>query len=241
MPPTSTPKQFQFGAGSAPIKRLSLPRRWSTVTGPFYNPARHQTVDAVVPAGAFADSIDIRIGGLAGVIDHDTATLRHAARPHWVASLSRGRIPVEKTIKSTCSSLPSANLHGFSGLAALLDNLFGVLLVWTFTPILSILTLQLLAAHIIQLFAISVEGKFDDVGSTPRFSTRRRLRGPAGRRRRRRCVCCGDARDSIAFQIFNGAVHKAVLSVRRSIGGDPRIGTRRHHQFVGRTVRPALE
>ena len=34
-----------------------------------------QTVDAVVPAGAFPDGIDIRIGGLAAIVDHDAAAL----------------------------------------------------------------------------------------------------------------------------------------------------------------------
>ena len=38
---------------------------------------RHQTVHAVVPAGAFADGVDIRVGGLAGVVNHDPAALRH--------------------------------------------------------------------------------------------------------------------------------------------------------------------
>lgn len=50
------------------------------------------------------------------------------ASPHWVASLSRGRIPVEDD-EIDLQLATVGEVHGFARLGALLNNLFGVLLV----------------------------------------------------------------------------------------------------------------
>ena len=85
-----------------------------------------QTVDAVVPAGAFPDGIDIRIG-VWHIVDHDAAALGDR-QPALGGQLIARRIPL-KTMKSTCSSLPSAKCMVLRASVPSLNNLFGVLLV----------------------------------------------------------------------------------------------------------------
>ena len=74
------------------------------------------------------------------------------SRPHWVASLSRGRIPVEKTIKSTSSSLPSAKrmVLRASTPSCTISRVF----CWCerARPYFFDFATQLLAAHLIKLF-----------------------------------------------------------------------------------------
>src|SRR3546814_8881157 len=68
---------------------------------------RDQTVDLAVPQRAFADRVDIRIGGATGVIDDDAAAL--ADRKTGGA---RGRpsrpVPISKTRAPTRSSRPGS-------------------------------------------------------------------------------------------------------------------------------------
>jgi hypothetical protein len=93
-------------------------------------------------------------------------------------------------------------------------------------------TLQLLAAHIIQLFGHQHGRKFDDVGFHAEVFQRaggfEAQQAAADDGAAFAATCAGFNR----VQIFNGAVNKAVLSFRAFDWRDPRIGARRHHQLV---------
>ncbi|MNN30692.1 hypothetical protein D3C81_1443480 [compost metagenome] len=88
-------------------------------------PRCDQAINAVVPAGAFADSVDIRVRGLAGVVDHDTATLCHikaALGCQFVARANTGGEDNEVDFQFAAVG----KAHGFTRFSALLDNLFGI-------------------------------------------------------------------------------------------------------------------
>ena len=86
----------------------------------------NQAVYAVIPAGAFADGVDIRIGGLAGIVDHDPAALRNgqtALGGQLVARANTGGEDDE--IHFQLAAVGKA--HGFTRFGAFLHDLFGVL------------------------------------------------------------------------------------------------------------------
>ena len=89
-------------------------------------PRCNQTVYAVIPAGAFADGVDVRIGGLAGIVDHDPAALRNgqtALSSQLVARANAGGEDDE--IHFQLAAVGKA--HGFTRFSAFLHDLFGVL------------------------------------------------------------------------------------------------------------------
>ena len=86
----------------------------------------HQTVYPVIPAGALANGVDIRIGGLAGIVNHDPAALGYgqaALRGELVARTNTGGEDDE--VHFQLAAVGKA--HGFTRFGAFLHDLFGVL------------------------------------------------------------------------------------------------------------------
>ena len=109
-----------------------------------------KTVYAVIPAGAFADSVDIRVGGLAAIVDHDAAALgdgETALGSQLVARTDTGREDDEIDLQFATVG----EAHRFACLGALLNDLFGVFAGVNFHTHAFNLTLQLLAAHLVEL------------------------------------------------------------------------------------------
>ena len=85
----------------------------------------HQTIHAVVPTGAFANRIDIRVRGLARIVDHDPAARRDvqaALSCQFVAWTNTGREDDEINFQFATVG----KTHGFARFGAFLDDLFGV-------------------------------------------------------------------------------------------------------------------
>ncbi|MNS24845.1 hypothetical protein D3C72_567210 [compost metagenome] len=123
----------------------------------------HQTIHAVVPAGAFADGVDVRVGGLTGVVNHDPATLSHgqtALGRHFVARTDTGGEDDEVDFQLAAVG----KAHGFTRFGAFLNDLFGIFAGVNFHTHALDLTAQLIAAHMVELFGHQHRGKFDDVG-----------------------------------------------------------------------------
>jgi hypothetical protein len=58
-----------------------------------------QAEELLLPGGAFADGVDVRVAGAQVVVHRDAAALADC-QPFWRASSSRGRMPAENTIMS---------------------------------------------------------------------------------------------------------------------------------------------
>ena len=198
---------------------------------------RHQAVYAVVPAGAFADGVDIRIGGLAGVVDHDPAALRHgqtALGRQLVARTNTGGEDDE--VHFQLAAVGKA--HGFACFSPFLHDLFGVLAGVNLHAHAFDFTTQLVTAHMVQLFGHQHRGKFDDVGFNAevfqracRFQTQQTA---ADHR-----TAFASARAGLnGVEVFNGTVDEAILSFRAFDRRDPRIGARRHDQLVVKNRTP---
>ena len=86
---------------------------------------RDQTIYAVVPAGAFANRIDIRVRCLATVVNHDPAARRDvqtALGCQFVAWTNTGGEDDEINFQLAAVG----KTHGFARFGAFLDDLFGV-------------------------------------------------------------------------------------------------------------------
>ena len=84
-----------------------------------------QTIHAVVPTGAFADGIDIRVRSLAGVVNHDTTArsdVQAALGGQFVAWANTGREDDEIDFQFATVG----KTHGFARFGAFLNDLFGV-------------------------------------------------------------------------------------------------------------------
>ncbi|GAR58338.1 hypothetical protein NGUA15_00067 [Salmonella enterica] len=84
-----------------------------------------QTVNAVVPTGALADSVDIRVGRLAGVVNHDPAALRDgqtALGSQLVAWANTGR----EDDKIDFQLAAVGKTHSLTRFVTLLNNLLRV-------------------------------------------------------------------------------------------------------------------
>ena len=85
----------------------------------------HQTIYTVVPAGAFADGIDVRVRSLAGVVNHDPTAwsdVQAALGGQFVAWTNTGR----ENDKIDLQFATVGKTHGFARFDAFLDNLFRV-------------------------------------------------------------------------------------------------------------------
>ena len=171
----------------------------------------------------------------------DPAALRATARPHWVASLSRGRIPVEKMMKSTSSACCRRQSAWFYALQSFLNDLFGVLAGGTFTPMLSILRRSWSPPVWSSCSAISIGANSMTWVSTPRFF-QRACRFQTQQTAADYCAAtAATGAGSDGVEVFNGTVDEAILSFRAFDLWDPRIGAVASDQLVVKTVRPALE
>ena len=124
---------------------------------------RHETVYAVIPAGAFANRVDIRVGGLAGIVNHDPAALRDgqtALGCQLVAWTNTGG--EDDKVYFQLAAVSKA--HGFTCFGAFLHDLFGVLAGVNFHAHAFDFTAKLVATHVVELFGHQHRGKFDDVG-----------------------------------------------------------------------------
>ena len=86
---------------------------------------RDQTVHAVVPAGAFANRVDIRVRRLAGVVNHNTAALsdvQAALGGQFVTRADTGRENDEIDFQLATVG----KTHGFTRFGAFLNDLFGI-------------------------------------------------------------------------------------------------------------------
>lgn len=69
-------QQFQLGAEVGPFKDVRRAEDMINRHLRHFVARRDQTVNPVGPAGAFADGVNIRIGGLAGIVNDNPAALR---------------------------------------------------------------------------------------------------------------------------------------------------------------------
>ena len=194
-------------------------------------PRRDQAEYAVVPAGAFADGVDIRIGGLAGVVNHDPAALRDgqaALRCQLVARADTGGEDDE--VHFQLAAVGKA--HGFACFSPFLNDLFGVFAGVNFHAHAFDLTAQLIATHVVELFGHQHRGKFDNVGFNAevfqracRFQTQQTT---ADNRAAFASTCAGFN----GVEVFNGTVNEAILGFRPFNRRDPRIRARRHDQLI---------
>ena len=84
-----------------------------------------QAVNAVVPAGAFTDGVDIRVRGLAGVVNHDAAArsdFQTALGGQLIARADTGR----EDDKVDFQLAAVGKTHGFTRFGTFLNDLFGV-------------------------------------------------------------------------------------------------------------------
>ncbi len=191
----------------------------------------NQTVYAVVPAGAFADGVDIRIGGLAGVVNHDPAALRHgqsALSGQLVARANAGGEDDEVYFQLAAVG----KAHGFTRFGTFLHDLFGVLAGVNLHAHAFDFTAKLVATHVVQLFSHQHRGKFDDVGFNAevfqracRFQTQQTT---ADNRAAFASTCAGFN----GVKVFNGTVNEAILGFRTFNRRDPRVRASRHDQLV---------
>ncbi len=196
---------------SAPVKAFSLPE--DMIHGDlrhFVPEARPRAEYAVVPAGAFADGVNIRVGGLAGVVNHDPTALRNgqtALRCQLVARANAGGEDDE--IHFQLAAVGKA--HGFTRFSAFLHDLFGVLAGVNLHAHAFDFTAQLIATHVVELFGHQHRGKFDNVGFNAevfqracRFQTQQTT---ADNRAAFASTCAGFN----GVEVFNGTVNEAIL------------------------------
>ena len=183
---------------------------------------RHQTVHTVIPAGTFADSIDIRVGGLAGIVHHDPAALGNrqtALGGQLVAWTNTGG--EDDKVNFELAAVGKA--HGFTRFGAFLHNLFGVFAGMDFHAHAFNLTAQLIATHVVQLFGHQHRGKFDDVRFNAEVFQRsgcfQTQQAAPDHRAAFTAACAGF--DGV--EIFNGTVNEAILRFRTFDRRDPRI------------------
>ncbi|MNO92438.1 hypothetical protein D3C76_840130 [compost metagenome] len=123
----------------------------------------YKAVHAVAPAGAFADGVDVRVGGLARIINHDPAALRYgqtALGRHFVARADTGGEDDE--VHFQLAAVGEA--HGFTRVGAFLNDLFGIFAGVNFHTHALDLAFELIATHVVELLCHQHRGKFDDVG-----------------------------------------------------------------------------
>ena len=124
---------------------------------------RDQAKNAVVPAGAFTDGVDIRVRGLAGVVDHNTAAgsdFQTALGGQLIARADTGR----EDDKVDFQLAAVGKTHGFTRLRPFLNDLFGVFASVNAYAHAFDFTAQLFAAHLIQLFSHQHGSEFNHVG-----------------------------------------------------------------------------
>ena len=181
---------------------------------------RDEAIHAVVPAGAFADGIDIRVGGLAAIVDHDAAALgnrQSALGGQFIARADPGREDDEIDLQLATVG----EVHGFARLGALLNDLFGVFAGVNFHAHAFNFAPQLLAAHLVELLGHQHRREFDNMG----FDTEV-FQGACGFQAEQ---AAADHRAAFAatgagfngVKIFNGAIDEAILSFRAFNRRDP--------------------
>ena len=194
-------------------------------------PGRDQAEYAVVPAGAFADGVNIRVGGLAGVVNHDPTALRDgqaALRCQLVARADAGGEDDE--VHFQLAAVGKA--HGFACFSPFLNDLFGVFAGVNLHAHAFDLTAQLIATHVVELFGHQHRRKFDDVGFNAevfqracRFQTQQAAAD-------NRAAFASTRTGFDGVEVLNRAINEAILSLRAFNGWDPRIRARRHDQLV---------
>ena len=122
-----------------------------------------QAKNAVVPAGAFTDGVDIRVRGLTGIVDHDTAAgsdFQTALGGQLIAWTDTGR----EDNKVDFQLAAVGKTHGFTRFGTFLNDLFGVFAGVNAYAHAFDFTAQLFAAHLIQLFSHQHGREFNHVG-----------------------------------------------------------------------------
>ena len=156
-------QQFQLGAKVCTFKGVFATKNMVNGDLRHFVAWCYQTKYTVVPACAFTDGVDIRIGSLAGIIYDDTPTRSNVQTTlgcQLIARTDTGR----EDDKVDFQFAAVGKTHGFTRFDTFLHNLKGVFAGVNAHAHTFDFATQLLAAHLIKLFRHQHRGKFDNVG-----------------------------------------------------------------------------
>ena len=156
-------QQFQLGAKVCTFKGVFATKNMVNGDLRHFVAWCYQTKYTVVPACAFTDGVDIRIGSLAGIIYDDTPTRSNVQTTlgcQLIARTDTGR----EDDKVDFQFAAVGKTHGFTRFNTFLHNLKSVFAGVNAHAHTFDFATQLLAAHLIKLFRHQHRGKFDNVG-----------------------------------------------------------------------------